>query len=178
VGTVSNPTGTVKRIPLAGLIDAGTYAFSGYVSPPSPTVPAQWQFATMVSDHPDVCGRQPANGTYQSSEIILELAFVGWADLPNNAPVYPPLASLPLVFQANGAQLAPPTPDGVHRSCTASVMQATKQGNAGNSNTATSGTVTITRMDAGGVEGSWDFSVNGDHASGSFATPWCGTPPA
>jgi hypothetical protein len=171
VGSASG-TGTVKRISLAGLADAGSWAFSGYTSPPAPGTPAQWQFFSLASDHADVCA--DAGGTWRDSEITFRLDFVAYADYPADAPVYPPAADLPLTMTANATVT---TSDGVHRMCKPYVMQA-KNGNQGTDNLATSGTITVTGWDAGGVTASWDLHFNGDHTTGSMTAPWCGTPPA
>jgi hypothetical protein len=168
VGTVTNPTGIVKGHDLTHLADAGSDAFSGLIDPVGMTQ-AQWQCYALLSDH-TACGALEAN------EITLRFNLFGYADLPNSAPPYPPAADLPLTFQAN--QLLT-TSDGVHRTCKPYVNQASSRGKAGVDAGATSGTITITRMDAGGVEGSWDLLFNGDHTTGDgFAAPWCGTPPA
>lgn len=165
-------TGTVKRIPLSGLADAGSWAFSGFTSPPAPGVNAQWQFFSLASDHAGVCA--DAGGAWRDNEITFRLNLLGYADLPADAPVYPPAADLPLTMQAGTIVT---TSDGVHRFCQPYVMQA-KNGHQGTDNAATSGTVTITQWDAGGVAASWDLAFNGDHTTGSLSAPWCGTPPA
>jgi hypothetical protein len=167
MGTVTSPTGTVKRIPLTGLADAASYAFSGTSGPP-----AQWQFASVASDHTDVC--QDAGGTWRDSEITLRLDMVGYADGTNAAPVYPPAGDLPLAMTAGQVVT---TSDGVHRQCLPYVMQA-HNGGAGTDHAATAGTVTVTQWDSGGVAASWDLYFNGDHTTGSLSAPWCGTPPA
>jgi hypothetical protein len=164
-------TGTVKRIPLAGLADAASYAFSGSTQPIGAN-PAQWQYMSLASDHADVC--QDAGGTFQDSEITLRLVWLGYADNPAQAPVYPPAGDLPLTLQAG---VTVTTSDGVHRTCMPYVMQA-RNGSAGNDVAATSGTVTVTQQDSGGVTASWDLYFNGDHATGAMTAPWCGTPPA
>jgi hypothetical protein len=166
MGSVTSPAGTVKRIPLSGLADAASYAFSS-----SPGPPAQWQFITLASDHADVCA--DAGGTFRDSEITLRLVLLGYAD-SGPAPVYPPAGDLPLAMPANGTVT---TSDGVHRTCRPYVMQA-KNGAAGNDIAATSGTVTVTEWDAGGVAAFWDLDFSGDHATGAMTAPWCGTPPA
>jgi hypothetical protein len=171
VGSASG-TGTVKRIPLAGLTDAASYAFSGSVSPPAPGVPAQWQFASLASDHADVCAT--AGGTFRDSEITFRLVLSGYADSPADAPVYPPAGDLPLTMTAGQVVT---TSDGVHRICNPYVMQA-RNGKAGTDAAATSGTVTVTGWDSGGVTATWDLHFSGDHTTGSLAAPWCGTPPA
>ncbi len=165
-------TGTVKRIPLGGLTDAASYGFTGYVSPPGPGVNAQWQFISLASDHAGVCA--DAGGTFQDSEITFRLVLSGYADSPASAPVYPPAASLPLTMTPG--QLVT-TSDGVHRQCNPYVMQASN-GRAGTDHAATSGTVTVTQWDAGGVTASWNLAFNGDATTGSLSAPWCGTPPA
>jgi hypothetical protein len=165
VGSASG-TGTVRRIPLAGLADAASYGFSGTSGPP-----AQWQFISLASDHVSVC--QDAGGTFRDSEITFRLLLLGYADSPADAPVYPPAGDLPLTMTAG--QLVT-TSDGVHRQCSPYVMQA-RNGSAGTDHAATSGTVTVTQWDAGGVTASWDLAFNGDHATGSLTAPWCGTPP-
>jgi hypothetical protein len=171
VGSASG-TGTVKGHPLAGLTDAASYAFSGYTSPPAPGTPAQWQFVSLASDHADVC--QDAGGTWRDSEITFRLDLFGYADTGANAPVYPPAGDLPLALTPGQVVT---TSDGVHRFCRPYVMQA-KNGHQGTDNAATSGTVTVTQQDAGGVTASWDLQFNGDHTTGSLTAPWCGTPPA
>jgi hypothetical protein len=170
VGSASG-TGTVKRIPLAGLTDAASYGFSGYTSPPAPGVPAQWQFLSLASDHADVCA--DSGGTFRDSEITFRLDFVAYADSPADAPVYPPGADLPLTMTANTIVT---TSDGVHRQCNPYVMQA-KNGHQGTDSAATSGTVTVTQWDSGGVTASWDLHFGSDHTTGSLSAPWCGTPP-
>jgi hypothetical protein len=167
MGSVTNPAGTVRRIPLSGLTDAGSYGFSS-----SPGPPAQWQFTALASDVTGVCA--DAGGTFRGSEITFRLVMLGYADAPAPAPVYPPAASLPLVMPAN--QLVT-TSDGVHRMCKPYVMQA-RNGSAGTDIAATSGTVTVTQWDAGGVTASWDLDFSGDRATGAMTAPWCGTPPA
>jgi hypothetical protein len=158
-------TGTVRRIPLAGLADAASYAFS------AGGPPYQWQFMSLASDHADVC--QAAGGTWRDSEITLRLDMIGY-NLSGPAPVYPPAADLPLTMTANQALT---TSDGVLRTCRPYVMQA-NNGKQGTDHAATSGTVTVTGWDASGVTASWDLHFNGDHATGSLTAPWCGTPPA
>jgi hypothetical protein len=165
VGSAS-AAGTVRRIPLSGLADAASYGFS------SGGPPYQWQFLSLASDHADVC--QLAGGPFRDSEITFRLDFVGYADAPAPAPVYPPPGDLPLTMTANQPVT---TSDGVHRICKPYVMQA-RNGKQGTDSAATSGTVTVTGQDAGGIAASWDLQFNGDHATGSLLAPWCGTPPA
>jgi hypothetical protein len=158
-------TGTVKRIPLAGLTDAASYGYS------AGGPPYQWQFLSLASDHADVCA--DAGGTFRDSEITLRLDMVGYAP-SGPAPAYPPAGDLPLAMTA-GVTLT--TSDGVQRTCIPYVMQA-KNGMQGTDIAATSGTVTVTQQDSGGVAASWDLYFGTDHATGSMTAPWCGTPPA
>jgi hypothetical protein len=174
VGTITSPAGTVHGLALTGLTDCGCYAFSGFTGAVPPATPAQWQFVALASDHAGVCPAEPANGTYRDSEITFRLTLVGWADYPADAPVYPPAGDLPLTFQANQILT---TSDGAHRVCRPAVMQA-HRGSAGTDHAATSGTVTVTQWDSGGVTASWDLAFNGDHTTGAMSAPWCGTPPA
>lgn len=174
MGSVTSPTGTVKRKDLTHLVDAGTYDYSGWTEPQGTSM-AQNQYLSLCSDHADVCGRLGSGGSFAASEITLRFVIVNYALLPGSAPVYPPAADLPLTFTANTTQQ---TSDGVLRTCRPYVNQASSQGNAGTDVAATGGTVTFTRMDAGGMEASWDLWFDGDHTTGSFAAPWCGTPPA
>jgi hypothetical protein len=164
VGSASG-TGTVKRIPLAGLTDAASYGYS------AGGPPYQWQFLSLASDHADVCA--DAGGTFRDSEITLRLDMIGYAP-SGPAPVYPPAGDLPLVMTANQTVT---TSDGVQRTCIPYVMQA-KNGMQGTDTAATSGTITVTQQDAGGVTASWDLYFGTDHATGAMTAPWCGTPPA
>jgi hypothetical protein len=170
MGSVTNPTGSVSGISLTGLVDAASYAFSGSTSPQG-SAPAQWQFVTMSSDHSNVC--LDANGTFQDSEITLRFVFSGFANLPSNAPVYPPSADLPLTIPAISSVT---TSDGVNRYCKPYFMKA-RNGKAGNDKGATSGTVTVTQWDSNGITLSWDLHFNGDSTTGGLTAQWCGTPP-
>lgn len=170
MGSVTNPTGTVSGHSLTGLVDAAIYGFSGFTTPQG-TIPAQWQFLDLASDHANVC--QDAGGTFRDSEITLRFNMFGYADLPDNAPVYPPSADLPLTFTANVLQT---TSDGVHRTCKPYVMQA-RNGRAGNDTAATSGTITVTQFDSNGISLSWDLYFGSSHTTGSLTSSWCGTPP-
>lgn len=171
MGSVTNPTGTVSGHSLTGLTDAADYAFSGFTTPQG-SVPAQWQFVCLASDHANVC--QDANGTFRGGEITLRFLFIGYADLPNNAPVYPPSADLPVTFSANGTVT---TSDNVHRTCKPYVMQAKSNGNAGTDTAATSGSITVSQFDSSGVSLSWDLYFGTSHTTGSLTSSWCGTPP-
>lgn len=175
MGSVTSPTGTVKRIPLTGLTDCGCYGFSGFTSPPGPGADAQWQYlGPLMSDTASVCTRLSGGGNYSPGEITLRFVLLAYADYPANAPVYPPAADLPLTFTANTLFS---TSDGVHRQCNPYVMKAGSNGHAGNDVAATGGTVTYTKIDNTGVAGSWDLMFNGDHTTGVFDCAWCGTAP-
>jgi len=171
---VTNPTGTVAGKNLTGLTDALTYAFGGLTEPVG-TTPAQWQHLVLLTNLGGACTRLGGGGSFGNNEITLRFGMFGYNEVPDPAPVYPPAADLPITFTAN---VNLDTSDGVHRTCKPWVMQATSRGKAGTDTAATGGTVTFTRADAGGYEGSYDLIFGADHATGAFTAPWCGTPPA
>jgi hypothetical protein len=167
LGSVTSPSGTVKSLPMTGLVDAACYAFSS-----SPGPPPQWQHLALASDHGGVCA--DAGGSFRPGEITFRLVMIGVGS-GHPTPVFPPPGDLPITFAANGTVTGS---DGVQRTCQPLVMQAKANGTAGTDTAATGGTVTITKWDAAsGVAASWDLSFGSDHTTGSMTAPWCGTPP-
>lgn len=179
MGTVTNPTGSWSGGSLAGLIDAYTGTWSGYEDPWGPPPPndiqAQWQHWTLLSATADPCSRVGSGLGFGPNEITLRFLFVGTIAKPGHADTFGPAADLPLTFAVVGTFLT--TSDGVMRNCKAIAQKAKSNGAAGTDKYATSGTVTFTRMDAGGYEGSYDVDFGSGPVTGSFAAPWCGTVP-
>lgn len=176
-GSVTNPTGTVSGNSLTGLQDAYTGNFGGLTCPAGATM-AQWQMLTLLSNAADAC----TSGTpFQAGELTVRVVLLGTNALPDCAPVYPPAADLPLVFDiaVPAPALNPGTSDGAERYARVFFNKAKNNGQAGNDVEATSGTVTITRADSTQYEGSFNVSFPaGGSFSGAFTAPWCGTPPA
>lgn len=167
-GTVTNPTGSVKGVPLTGLVDAytGNYGGSAAASPP------QWQHVVLMSATSGACGREGSGGGYAPSEVTLRFTLVGyWNTAGQLPPVQPPAADLPLTFQASGVWLT--TSEGVQRYLKAYFMKARSNGGVGTDVAATSGTATFTTATNGTYDGSYDLWFGSDHATGAFTAPWC-----
>lgn len=180
MGTVTNPTGSVNGISLAGLADAYTGSFAGTTQPLQAAdgqwMQAQWNYSVQLSDKPDPCSRQGSGGGYAPEEVTLTFVVIGFAPLPDPAPWQPPAADLPLTLTAQRWQ---PSSDGVQRKIDPIYMKARKNGGPGSTISAIGGTVTFTRIDATAHEGSYDLTFpNGGRAAGSFVAPWCGAVPA
>jgi hypothetical protein len=174
MGSVTNPTGSVNGKNLATLVDAYAGNWGG-ITQPLDGAQAQWNYANLLSAVVGACAREGSGSSYAPSELTLQLVLVGYADLPNPAPVFPPAADLPLVLTVGGWTQ---TSDGVYRQVRPQVMQATRQGKAGNSTAATGGAVTFTRLDGVEQDGSYTLAFpNGGSAAGSFVAPWCGPAP-
>lgn len=171
-GSVTSPTGSVKGVSVAGLLDAYAGNFGGSAL----TIPPQWQHVALLSNQAGACSREGSGGSYGGSEVTVRLTMLGYRDAPAGVlpPVYPPAADLPLTFTANAWLV---TSDGVSRVVNPYFMQATRNGGAGTAVQASAGTVTYTRMDNVQYEGSYDLYWGSDHATGSFVAPWCGTAP-
>lgn len=170
-GSVTNPTGSVNGNSLTGLQDAYTGHWGGIVCPVGAAM-AQWQHAVLLSDAADAC----TSGTpFLPGELTIRFVLVGYIELPDCAPVYPPSGDLPITFTVPANQ---DTTDGVHRLVRVYFNKAKNNGQGGTDVEATGGTVTFTAMNNSQFEGSYDltFSSSGS-AAGSFVAPWCGTAP-
>lgn len=171
-GSVTNPTGSVNGNSLTGLQDAYTGHFGGILCPVGAAM-AQWNHAVLLSNAADACG---TGNPFMGGELTVRVVLVGYNELPDCAPVYPPAADLPLTFTVPAVNLD--TSDGVHRLVRVYFNKAKANGSGGSDIEATSGTVTFTRADNVQFEGSVDLTFpSGGSFSGSFVAPWCGTAP-
>lgn len=170
-GSVTNPTGTVAGNDLTTLKDAYAGNFGG-LQCPADVAMAQWQMLVLLSNAADAC---TSGNPFLAGELTVRFVFVGYRELPDCAPVYPPAADLPLTWTLPNWR---DTSDGVHRSLAAYFNKARSNGQAGNDVQATGGTVTFTAMDATSYQGSYNLQFpSGGSAAGSFVAPWCGTAP-
>src|SRR4051812_24531680 len=89
-GTVTNPTGLVKGISCAGLVDAYTGNWGGLNGTYDGTTTtlagqrAQAQHVVLLSDKTGACAREGHGSAYQGGEVTLRLTFIVYADLPNS----------------------------------------------------------------------------------------------
>jgi hypothetical protein len=167
MGSVANPTGSVKGVSTTGLVDAYTGNYGGSAA----TIPPQWQHVVLLSNVTGACAREGQGHGYAVNELTVRLTLIGyWNTNGQLPPVQPPAADLPLTLTA-GQWLT--TSDGVQRVCNPYFMKARSNGGAGSDVAATGGTVTFTRMDATQYEGSYDLAFGTDHITGSFIAPWC-----
>jgi hypothetical protein len=192
VGSVTNPTGSVKGNSMTGLVDAytgnwgdnSTGTYDGTTSPLG-GAQAQAQHAVLLSDKVGACSREGSGGSYATNELTLRLTSIVYADLPYSMTTIPPAADLPLTFhpgqwvttsEADPNVIDPATGQPkryVHRIINPYFMKAKSNGGRGTDVAATSGTVVLTAADATHYAGSYDLNFNGDHITGSFDAPWC-----
>ena len=175
MGSVTNPTGSVKGVGLTGLVDAyagnwgglnGTY--DGTTTPSGPIL-AQAQHLVLLSNSAGACAREGSGASFAANEITLRLVMLVYADLPDSITTIPPS---PVTFQTGVWDVAPATA-GTHRRATATFMKAKANGAAGTDTIATSGSVAFAVMDDTAYEASYDLWFGADHVTGSFVAPWC-----
>jgi hypothetical protein len=173
-GSVTNSTGSVSGNSLTGLQDAYTGHWSGLVCPEGAAM-AQWQMVVLASNATDACG---SGNPFLPGELTVRVTLVGYKELPDCAPVYPPTGDLPVTLTVPAVNHD--TSQGVHLVARAYFNKAKSNGQGGNDVEATGGTVTLARMDNQQYEGSFSltFPQGGTAACEAFTAPWCGTPPA